>query len=182
MNPTWRMGGLTPSLEDVLVPGCVRKKKGEAPVKTLTDEERWEKYTHGGYLAKALERDQIDEAVDDCEKVLKTKRFDTIVFRGVSGMLVGPIVAHRLRKEVIVVRKSTTDYTHSHREAEGHVGAKRYIVLDDFISSGQTVKTIIKAVEDFVGTNVQLAGGMFYADATKPWLAPGALRNRIGKE
>jgi len=155
------------------------EEKRKKPV-SLTADERYGKYTHGGYLAKALERDQIDEAVDDCVRELKGKRFDTLVFRGVSGMLVGPIVAHLMHKEVIVIRKQTQDYSHSARSAEGHVAAKRYIILDDFISSGNTCRTIIKEVHGFA-PDAQLAGGVFYSEMTPSgWRPPGNLKERVG--
>ena len=141
----------------------------------LTYEQRQDKYTHGEYLAKALERDQIDEAVGDCKAALKGKRFDTLVFRGVSGMLVGAIVAAEMNKEVIIVRKHTDEFTHSTRSTEGHVAAKRYVILDDFISTGLTVRTIIEAVHGFA-PNAKLVGGVFYSDNVAAWKPSGVLK------
>jgi adenine/guanine phosphoribosyltransferase-like PRPP-binding protein len=70
--------------------------------------------------------------------------FDTIACRGVSGLLIAPIVAMRLNKIMIVVRKG--ENTHSGYEVEGDHGAKRYLILDDFIDGGDTVRAIIKDI------------------------------------
>ena len=73
--------------------------------------------------------------------------FDAFACRGLSGMLVAPIVAVEMHKTLLVVRKSDTD-NHSSRMVEGDVGARRYVIVDDLISSGSTVKAIIKEIRE----------------------------------
>lgn len=70
------------------------------------------------------------------------REFDSIVVRGLSGILVGSTVALRLRKPLIVVRKECElEGGNSHAsglvENRGRVG-DRYLWLDDFVSSGTT--------------------------------------------
>ena len=134
-----------------------------------------EKYEHCGYLAQALQREEIDEAVGLCVETLKGRKFDTIAFRGLSGALIAPIVAHILSKEIIVVRKTQTE--HSLHRVEGHVAAKRYVILDDFISGGTTVREIISRVNRFA-PEATLWGGMLYTH-WKKWLTPKELRERV---
>jgi len=131
------------------------------------------KYRHCGYLAKALE--SIEDAVRDSKIALEGVEFDTIAFRGMSGALVAPIVARDLKKEIILVRKEKGD-NHSGYTVEGHIGAKKYVILDDFISSGATVREIIKEVQAATPT-AELVGGAFYTN-WKPWMPVGDLRDR----
>ena len=77
---------------------------------------------------------------------LKTVKFDTIVFRGFSGAIVGPVVALRLRKPWALVRKPG-DSSHSDRYVEGDVSGD-YVIIDDFVSTGDTVKHIISKCPD----------------------------------
>jgi len=133
-----------------------------------------QKYRHCGYLSKALE--SIELAVTDCEKGLEGIEFDTIAFRGMSGALVAPIVARDLKKEIILVRKTGED-NHSGYSLEGHIGAKKYVILDDFISTGKTVREIIKQVIACTKT-AEFVGGVFYNHGTA-WMPVGDVRDRV---
>lgn len=89
--------------------------------------------------------DKFADTVDRTVEGLKDVTFDTIVFRGFSGAVVGSVVAYRLGRDWALVRKEG-ESTHSDRKIEGTVGA-RYVIVDDFISSGDTVKKTIAAVD-----------------------------------
>jgi len=136
-----------------------------------------EKYQHCGYMSEALQREQIDQAVDTCLAVLEKKRFDTIAFRGMSGALIAPIVAHSMKKEIIVVRKETKEEGHSHHKVEGHLAARKYVILDDFIQGGGTVREIVSRVKDFTSV-AEIVGGVFYAQFNTPWYTAKALKER----
>jgi adenine/guanine phosphoribosyltransferase-like PRPP-binding protein len=71
--------------------------------------------------------------------------FDSIVATGMSGMSVAPIVAFVLKKQLVVVRK-TTDGTHSCDlvEKDHKKGIRRYVIIDDFVSSGDTVNRVYR--------------------------------------
>ena len=72
--------------------------------------------------------------------------FDAIAFRGMSGALISPVVAARLNKKVIVCRK-TTDNSHSSYETEANFSdIKRYIIIDDFMETGKTIRVILNQV------------------------------------
>ena len=85
----------------------------------------------------------IDRLVERLKPVSNT--FDSIAFRGVSGALVAPAVAVQLGKGLVVVRVSKRS-NHSGRMVEGST-KKRYIIIDDFISMGETVTKIITEIK-----------------------------------
>lgn len=70
--------------------------------------------------------------------------FDTIVFRGMSGALMAPLVAAELKKELLMVRKE--DGSHASFKVEGNIATQRFIVLDDLIASGTTMQEIFAAL------------------------------------
>ena len=55
------------------------------------------------------------------------------------------ILSHRLKVPLICIRKRGVG-THYHKALEGHVTTKRYLIVDDFISSGSTVDSIRKFI------------------------------------
>lgn len=75
-------------------------------------------------------------------------QFDAIAARGLSGFLFAPIVAMALNKTLLVVRKG--EKCHSGRTVEGDYGARNYIVIDDFISSGNTVSATVNEIAEAV--------------------------------
>lgn len=77
--------------------------------------------------------------------VLSKYDFDAIAFQGLSGALIAPIIAMQMDKTLIAVRKPNEE-CHSLYRVEGDVAARRYIIVDDFISSGNTVRAILNAV------------------------------------
>jgi hypothetical protein len=96
------------------------------------------------HLSTALTPAKLRKAVASTIKFLKKKEFDAIAFRGLSGQLFAPIVALRLRKTLLAVRKG--EDTHSTQMVEGDFGARNYIIIDDFITGGNTVNQIIKEI------------------------------------
>lgn len=77
-------------------------------------------------------------------KVLKRYEFDTIAFRGLSGALIAPIIAMRMNKHLVAIRKGES--CHSSHQLEGNVATERYVIVDDFISSGETVRKIVQEI------------------------------------
>ena len=107
-------------------------------------------YTTSTYLGEAL--------AGGCNRNLLNKlaakvrasgvEFDAIAVRGCSGMLMGPALAMRMNKGIIMVRKDRRS-SHSGYDVEGPWDGCHYIIVDDFIASGETVRTIVDAVADF---------------------------------
>jgi hypothetical protein len=105
------------------------------------------------YLCKAFESDLL---IDDAKRILGGVDFDTVVGTGLSGTIAGTLIAYALKKHLLIVRKPT-DQTplerqgkaanHSGHVTEGRMG-KRWIFVDDLISSGETCARVKMEVEE----------------------------------
>jgi adenine/guanine phosphoribosyltransferase-like PRPP-binding protein len=100
------------------------------------------------HMRKFLDMSELPTYVDYAIQALKNRRFDSLAFRGMSGAVIAPPVALALHKNLIMVRKSILD-THSDFLVEGNIASKKYIIIDDFVSSGKTFKAIMKAIDDW---------------------------------
>ena len=69
--------------------------------------------------------------------------YDSIACCGTSGLMVVPQIAELLKKNIIVVRKKKDGY--SDFMVEG-AATNLYIIIDDLICSGGTVKHIMKNI------------------------------------
>lgn len=135
---------------------------------------RKREYRTQNYLSKAYRRDEttklIKRAVKKLTKFQKENPFDAIAFRGYSGAPIAAILSWELNLPMIAVRKNTVS-SHDYLDVFGPTDVESYIIVDDFISSGGTVRDIIKGIQMFVGEynegqRVNLAGVFCYAAAT----------------
>ena len=92
-------------------------------------------------LTPATRKDILDRLIH----LLGYYQFDAIAFRGLSGALFAPAVAILMNKTLLAVRKG--EKCHSGREVEGDYNARRYVIIDDFVSSGTTVREIIEKIK-----------------------------------
>lgn len=97
-----------------------------------------------GYLSKAFS--SVDTLVDEAREALKGVEFDTIIGTGLSGGLVVPTLARALGKHFAIARKPQAE-SHGSYQVEGTIG-DLWIFVDDFIDSGQTLKRVVKTVEN----------------------------------
>jgi adenine/guanine phosphoribosyltransferase-like PRPP-binding protein len=86
----------------------------------------------------------IIKAVCDLRKI--SDQFDSIACCGTSGLMVVPQVAELLNKNIILVRKKN-EKCYSDFAIEG-VKPFRYIILDDLICSGNTVRHIKRSISN----------------------------------
>jgi len=86
----------------------------------------------------------IIKAVCNLRKIINT--FDSIACCGVSGLVVTPQVCEILNKNIVIVRKPD-EKRYSNFHIEG-VSPFRYIVVDDLICSGDTLKWIKQAIHE----------------------------------
>ena len=86
--------------------------------------------------------DELNEVVEYCVKCLRPhlNEFDAIAISGYSMAIVGSILAHKLGKNIILVRKES-DSSHSLYTVEG-LHEQRVVLVDDLICSGDTFKYI----------------------------------------
>jgi orotate phosphoribosyltransferase len=94
-------------------------------------------------------------------------KFDSLACRGVSGIVITPLVSVILGKPFTIVRKEK-EQRHSPSLVEGYIQAdQRYVILDDFMSSGETVRRIISALsKSYLGATPECAGIVEYRDST----------------
>ena len=98
------------------------------------------------YLECALMKHKLKANVKKAARDLKKQGFDfeSIAFRGMSGAVLASPIALALDKTLILVRKG--ENTHSRYAVEGDLSGQKYIIVDDFIVTGETVRTIIKEI------------------------------------
>jgi len=96
---------------------------------------------NAGYMLTAVDADRRKDRLREIVELLGDVHFDAIAVRGMSGATMGSIVAHLMDKDLFLVRKEG-ERTHSSRRLEGPNGPCDYVIIDDLISSGETVKTI----------------------------------------
>src|SRR6185312_11074657 len=101
-----------------------------------------------GHLYGMMNPVHMRDTVAAALECLRRFDFDAIAFRGMSGALVAPVLALNLNKTLILVRKPD-DHHHGWDDIEGHKAARRYVILDDFVSSGDTIRAIFHAVAKF---------------------------------
>lgn len=85
----------------------------------------------------------IIKAVCDLRRI--KDEFDTIVCCGISGLMVVPQIAELLDKHILVVRKNEKCYSEFRMEG---VAPFRYVVVDDLVCSGGTVKRIKNLIKE----------------------------------
>lgn len=101
------------------------------------------------YLHDALVPEHRANNIRRAVETLTKHEFDAIAVSGVSGLTMGSIVSFQLNKPLIVVRKDyevTDHHSHSTLKVEGPDRIDSFVIFDDCISSGNTVKRIDQAI------------------------------------
>ena len=106
-------------------------------------------YTHEWYLRYAIL--DWESTAQLTAKFIQTMidasaPIDAIAFTGMSGALIAPRVATILGLPIIMVRKPH-DGSHSRHRVEGFTGTECYMIVDDFVCTGATVRSICEAIE-----------------------------------
>lgn len=101
------------------------------------------------HLSSILNTKKLPLVLDELERRIRAAEldFDAIAFTGFSGALIAPILALRLGKQMLLIRKSS-DNTHSSFRVEGDIAAEKFIIIDDCISSGSTIHRILNDIRD----------------------------------
>lgn len=126
---------------------------------TCPDRDAYQCATH---IAATVNRRARNKAIEDCMAALKNIEYDTFAFQGASGIGISLILAHLLQKETILVRKDGEPRQADARyKVEGYKEAKRYIVVDDLISTGMTAARVIQGVHS-LAPEAELVGILLY--------------------
>lgn len=95
-------------------------------------------------------------------------KFDSLVVTGISGLVIGSILSYKINKNLCVVRKSRK--THSLLKVEsGKDTIDSYLIIDDIMDSGKTVRSIIKELRkaERISGLKRCIGGIFYDQEIK---------------
>lgn len=112
---------------------------------------KFSSYMDGALRPKVL-RDRALEA-------LSNVHFDTIVGTGLSGTLPLQMIAEQFNVNMLAVRKDRSS-CHSDGLLEGTLG-NRWVLVDDFVSSGATVVRAMKAIDD-IKVKTKFVGAFLY--------------------
>ena len=101
------------------------------------------------YLHNVLTPGRLTQTVNRVIRLIARSKvkFDAIAFRGMSGALIAPQVASHFSVPLLMIRKNKNN-SHSRLTIEGKA-VKKYIIVDDCISSGKTMEIIVDAVRRF---------------------------------
>lgn len=113
-----------------------------------TEEKHEPNYNSAAFhLQRYIKPSDAKAIVKSCIRFLKTLEFDAVAFRGLSGALIAPTIAMEMGKELIAVRKHKGE--HSSNMVEGDRNARTYVIVDDFIGSGNTVRVMLDEIEKY---------------------------------
>jgi orotate phosphoribosyltransferase len=116
------------------------------------------------YLGEVFDPKKLKAFLKLAIPLVKKYDFQSFAFRGISGALIAPLLAHKTEKTLIVVRKPKPDESsHSSFPVEGDLNTQRYVIVDDFQSSGTTVNAIISGILKF-NPSARCLGTLFYRD------------------
>ncbi len=140
---------------------------------------------HSDYLRKVYDHETLMELADRCitktVEIMLLHPFEAIAFSGTSGAAMAYILSYRLGIPLICVRKKGDDGHHTRTFGgvrgllEGHIDAATYLIVDDWISSGATVKRIAETIRQR-SPNARCVGILLYQGSDwSNWqeLAPG---------
>ena len=110
----------------------------------------------------------VSATLEAARKVLETDTYDTIAFTGMSGAGLAFILSHTLGIPLMCARKKddSSHFTNFNSagasRCEGHISIRRYLIVDDCISSGDTMRYIIKSIRK-ICPHAECAGIILYA-------------------
>jgi adenine/guanine phosphoribosyltransferase-like PRPP-binding protein len=106
-------------------------------------------YDHAVHMKELLRPYLLRKTINAVVRVLKGKKYDAIAFTGQSGSLLAGPLAVRLGKPLIMVRKKAKPVTHSQKEVEGIRNARSYVIVDDVICTGATIRRIRAKIREW---------------------------------
>jgi adenine/guanine phosphoribosyltransferase-like PRPP-binding protein len=121
--------------------------------------DKWEDLNTSSHMRPYLTAESLQQRLDLAERALRMclHKFDAIAFQGMSGAFLGPPLAMRLHKGMILVRKDCDD-SHSGLSFEGVKSCSQYVIVDDFASTKNTIRHIVTTIYKHMGPEVNCAG------------------------
>lgn len=100
-------------------------------------------YLHRVYHVPSFVK-TIDNTIKVARQLEHTHPFDAIAFTGTSGAAYAYPLSYHLRKPLLCLRKDTN--SHFARTLEGAVNAKRFLLIDDWIATGSTMRKLVSTI------------------------------------
>ena len=128
------------------------------------DDNSWRKVS-GGYIGGCSHTSLLlnhkirNRIIMESVSRLRSVEHDCIVVCGTSGLLVAPQVCEILQKNLVIVRKNN-ERSYSDFSIEGAY-SPRFVIFDDLICSGDTLKHIISTINNEYYRN-ECLGAYFY--------------------
>lgn len=118
----------------------------------------------------------VDKTIHAAEALKKKTAFDTIAFSGMSGAAMAFLLSHWMNVPLLCVRKrgDSSHYIKSRNKyLEGNaVDVRKYLIVDDFISSGATVQYMIDTIKS-ENSSAECVGMLMYASySDRSWTHP----------
>jgi orotate phosphoribosyltransferase len=86
----------------------------------------------------------VPRAVKKLQSIMRKHPFDAIAFTGSSGAALAYPLSYFLKIPLIHVRKGASHYGGG--KIEGTISSKRYVIIDDFIETGASIRRVIRTV------------------------------------
>ena len=98
------------------------------------------------YLFNLFDKDNRNKLLKNTVEKIRNWdiEFDTICFTGHSGSLIVPEIATSLNKPFTLIRKNENH--HSYYQIEGEYNFNKYLIIDDFIDTGNTILRIFNTI------------------------------------
>lgn len=108
-----------------------------------------EHYSVPPHTRNVFDQKMLPAVVRGVIKQIKKLQADAIVVSGHSGLVVGSIVAYQMKIPLVAVRKLREKPKGDNNRVNCVLRktVKKYVILDDLISDGDTVKNIIKEIK-----------------------------------
>lgn len=122
------------------------------------------------YLGKVYGKEFLKLVPRTVKKVRAIRRrhpFDAIAFTGSSGAALAYPLSYLLKVPLIHVRKGSSHY--SGGKIEGTISSKRYLIIDDFIETGASIRRVIKAVDSELDGAKPVAICLYSSDRLAPF-------------
>ena len=120
-------------------------------------------FVESDYLRCVFDRYEFLGKLEEAEDFLRREvpDFQVIACQGVSGLAFASVLAYRMEKGLLVVRKEgKVESSHSCMGIEGCIptGNDKWLIVDDFVSTGATMARILR----MVGWHSRLVGAYLY--------------------
>lgn len=119
---------------------------------------------YSSYMSKVYKdpkafRNKVFHCADSIAEIRMLSKFDAIAFRGTSGAAMAFPISALMGIPLICVRKEDGHHSSTTVEGPSTIDIKQYMILDDFISGGGTVREIVSKISSITSSPYGEASG-----------------------